>query len=82
MFPSSIVVSAVAPYDFANFTEVDSMAFVEECGIEIPAKLFQFKGLAAFTRNLILNSYYNPNTAFNFNYYETQMQLHMRRVYN
>lgn len=67
-------VSAVTDneYDFPNFTEADSMAFVEEHNIEIPTKLQQSDYLSAFTKELILQSYETPNIPFLFNYLPTQ----------
>lgn len=59
-------------YDFPNFTEADSMAFVEEHNIEIPTKLQQSDYLSAFTRELILQSYESPDIPFLFNYFPTQ----------
>lgn len=69
-FPAGAV--AANEYDFSNFTEADSMAFVEEQNIEIPEKLQQSDYLPTFTRELILRSYESPNIPFLFNYYETQ----------
>lgn len=69
-FPANAV--EASEYDFPNFTETDSMAFVEEQNIEIPLKLQQSDYLSAFTRGLILQSYTTPNTAFCFNFAETQ----------
>ena len=59
-------------YDFANFTETDSMAFVEQCGITIPENILASGKSASFTHSLVLRSYEHPNTPFCFNYYETQ----------
>ncbi len=59
-------------YDFLNFTEADSMAFVREHNIEIPLNLQQSDYLSAFTRELILRSYESPNIPFIFNYIPTQ----------
>lgn len=69
-FPTSTVASS--EYNFPNFTEADSMAFVEEQNIEIPLKLQQSDYLSVFTRGLILQSYEAPNTPFCFNFMETQ----------
>lgn len=33
-------VFATESYDFANFTEAESMAFVEDCEIEIPEEFY------------------------------------------
>lgn len=65
-------VSANNEYDFSNFTEADSMAFVEEQNIEIPLKLQQSDYLSVFTHELVLQSYETPNTPFCFNFVETQ----------
>ena len=59
-------------YDFPNFTEADSMAFVEEQNIEIPINLQQSDYLSTFTRELIVKSYESPDTPFLFNYPPTQ----------
>ena len=59
-------------YDFLNFTETDSMAFVEEQNIEIPIKLQQSDYLSTFTKELIVKSCESPNTPFLFNYSPTQ----------
>ncbi len=59
-------------YDFPIFSEADSMAFVEENDIKIPAKLQQSDYLSVFTQELILQSYETPNIPFCFNYSETQ----------
>lgn len=64
-------VNAVEEYDFANFTEADSMAFIEDNNIEIPSNLQQLDYLPEFTRELILQSYQTPNTPFCFNFIET-----------
>lgn len=69
-FPASAV--ATNEYDFSNFTEADSMAFVEEQNIEIPLKLQQSDYLSVFTHELVLQSYETPNTPFCFNFVETQ----------
>lgn len=59
-------------YDFTNFTEIDSMDFVEEHNIEIPINLQQSECLSSFTRELIIRSYEYPNVPFVFNYSPTQ----------
>ena len=69
-FPASAVTTN--EYDFPNFTEADSMAFVEEHNIEIPINLQQSECLSAFTRELIIRSYESPNNPFFFNYLPTQ----------
>lgn len=63
---------AIEAYDFANFTEADSMAFVYQCGIDIPEKLSQSEYLPSITLEIILQSYNNPNVPFHFNYSKTQ----------
>ena len=74
IFPFTFPASAVATiaYDFPNFSDADSMAFVEEHNIEIPLKLQQSDYLSKFTHELILQSYETPNTPFCFNFVETQ----------
>lgn len=52
VFSASAVGSPI--YDFPNFSEADSMAFVEEQNIEIPSGLQQLDSLPAFTQKLIL----------------------------
>ena len=64
--------SATNDYDFANFTEEDSMSFVEQCNIEIPEEFLQMDGFSSFTKNLIHHSYSHPNESFCFNYAATQ----------
>ena len=59
-------------YDFANFTEADSVAFVEECGIRIPENILLSGQAASFTHSLVMQAYSHPNVRFCFNYYETQ----------
>ena len=59
-------------YDFANFTEADSVAFVEECGIKIPENILLSGQAASFTHSLVVRAYSHPNVRFCFNYYETQ----------
>ncbi len=70
LFPVNAV--DVNTYDFSNFTEAESMAFVEENNIEIPAKLQRSDHLSEFTRELILQSYKSPDLPFLFNYTPTQ----------
>ncbi len=68
----SMLVFASETYDFANFTEEDSMSFVKDSNIEIPQNLLQSDDLSYFTHTIVLESYKNPNRSFYFNYYETQ----------
>ena len=63
---------SIKSYDFADFTEEDSMNFVEQCDIDIPEEFLQLEDFPSFTQEIILQSYYNPNTAFCFNYSVTQ----------
>ena len=64
--------NTVEAYDFANFSETDSMNFIADCGIHIPEDLLSLDELAIFTKNLILRAYSNPDTPFFFNYDKTQ----------
>lgn len=59
-------------YDFPDFTEEDALTFVENHNIDIPIKLSRSNDLGEFTLSLILQSYYNPDIEFCFNYGETQ----------
>ena len=59
-------------YDFANFTEEESMDFVEQCGIYIPEILLQLETLPAFTQGLILQIYSNDTISFSFDDIEVQ----------
>ncbi len=65
-------VYATDTYDFANFTEADSVAFVEQCGITIPDGFADVEQFPAFTRALVLQAYNNPDAEFCFNFYDTQ----------
>ncbi len=67
----SIAIETTA-YDFPNFSEADSMAFVEECGITIPNSFLNYEELPTFTRKLILKSYNEPDVPFPYNAYDTQ----------
>ncbi|MBR2721365.1 MAG: hypothetical protein IKB75_01135 [Clostridia bacterium] len=71
-FSFAIYATGNSVYDFPNFTEADSMEFVEEHNIEIPTGLQQADYLAVFTRNLILQAYEAPNVPFCFNFTPTQ----------
>ena len=73
MIPFPAAASLGETVNFADFTETDAMAFVEQYNIDIPTKLMQSENLPYFTLNLILHSYYHPNTAFCFNYSQTQI---------
>lgn len=66
------VVFAEERYNFANFSEEDSMEFVEQCNIAIPKELLEWDELPSFTQKLITQSYYNPDTTFHYNYSVTQ----------
>ena len=55
---------SIKSYDFANFTEEDSINFVEQCDIDIPEEFLQLEDFRSCTQEIILQSYYNPNTAF------------------
>ena len=72
IFSISIPAAATGQYDFVNFTEEDSMAFVEECGIVIPENLLNSEDLISFTHDIVLSSFENPDVPFCFNYYKTQ----------
>ena len=63
---------AAGSYDFANFTEADSVAFVEACNIDVPDGFAEVEQFPAFTRALILQSYHYPNVEFCFNFHDTQ----------
>ena len=78
--PFSASASSPVYYDFANFTEEDSMDFVEEHNIEIPTKLMQLDDLPAFTQGLILQSYNRPDIEFCFNYSKTQAYAEAIRI--
>ena len=69
-FPTTAL--AIDNYDFSNFTEADALAFVENHNIDVPAKLSQSEKAGLFTLNIILQSYYDPNIEFCYNYNETQ----------
>ncbi len=56
LFTFTVNAAETNAYDFSNFTEADSMAFVEDQNIEIPTKLLQSNYLSVFTRELILQA--------------------------
>lgn len=68
----SIITFANTTYDFENFTEDDALSFIEEHNIEVPNKMLDWEKFGDFTKNLIVQSYRNPNIPFSFNYYKTQ----------
>lgn len=74
LLSNSLSIMAVSneTYNFSDFSEADSIAFVEDHNIEIPAKLANSEDLESFTLSLILQSYDNPNVPFCFNYDKTQ----------
>lgn len=65
-------VYATDVYDFSNFSEADSLAFVEQCNIDIPDGFAEIDQFPAFTRELILRAYHYPDVEFCFNFYDTQ----------
>lgn len=71
VFPFLSDVIATGAYDFANFTEADSMAFVEACGIAIPEEFVNKEGFSEFTRDLVMRAYEDPYAPFFFNYGKT-----------
>ena len=72
-FYFSTTAFAVGNYDFSDFTEEDAMDFVEAHNIGIPTKLSQSGKVGSFTLNTILQSYYDPDIEFYYNYNETQI---------
>lgn len=68
----SFSASAVENYDFINFTEEDALTFVDNHNIDVPTKLSQSNNAGEFTLSTILQSYYDPNIEFCYNYNETQ----------
>ena len=68
----SINTFASESYDFANFTEEEAIAFVEQNNIEIPEEFLGLDDFHAFTLQLIKESYNNPNVEFCFSYNVTQ----------
>ena len=72
LFSLYTTASAIDPYDFANLTEADAVAFVEQNNINIPEEFLQLEDFPDFTKRLILQAYNYPNVAFCFNYDVTQ----------
>ena len=72
VFSSPTTVFATELYDFANFSIADSVAFVEQCNIDISDELAEVQGLAEITHKIVLTSFYYPDASFNFNYDELQ----------
>ena len=72
MFSFPTTALAIDNYDFSNFTEEDALAFVENHNIDIPTKLSRSNKVGAFTLSTILQSYYDPDIEFYYNYGETQ----------
>lgn len=79
-FSMSTHADASEVYNFAEFSETDSMEFVENNNIEIPEKLLNSDILESFTRDIILQAYNHPNVPFSFNYGETQKYAEAIRV--
>lgn len=72
MMPFPVGALDVNSYDFPNFTEADSMAFIEDHMIEIPTDLQKLDNLPKLTQELIIQCCENPNIPFNFNYSQIQ----------
>ena len=72
VFSLTITALDANEYDFANFTEADSMEFVYDSNITIPDGIQQLETLPAFTLDIILKSFNNPDVPFAFSYGETQ----------
>lgn len=59
-------------YDFANFTEEDSITFVEQYGVDIPETLLQSEDFPTVTQELILAIHNYPAISFSYDTIEMQ----------
>lgn len=73
LFTFTTAIHAIELFDFENFSEEDSVYFVEYCDIEFPEEFLELEDFDHFTHSLVLHAYYHPNESFHFNNPATQI---------